>query len=71
MLTDQTTKTVLNAYFEKNDTRACNVLGWLEYCGWDLFASDAVYHKICHTYLTTGRLKPGSISINTLGRPSN
>ena len=45
---------------------ACNVLGRLEYCG-----RDAVYHKICHTYFTTGRLIPESISINTSGRPSN
>ena len=48
-----------------------NVLGRLEYCGRDLFASDAVYHKIFHTYFTTGRLMPGRISINTSGQPSN
>ena len=71
VLTDATTKTVLNVCFERNDTWACNVLSRLEYCGRDLFASDAVYHKICHTYFTTGTLMPESISINTSSRPSN
>ena len=71
VLTDATMKTVLHVCFEINYTWACNVLSRLEYCGRDLFASYIVYHKICHTSFTTGRLMPGCISINTAGRPSN